>query len=116
MPLDAGGIARGANPELDGKGEGEPHADRDRLAMQQTVGIAGIGLERVAEGMAEIEQSARALLLFLVSLDDGSLGAGARLDRVAALWPGRGEDLGQFASSQAKNGASPSSPYFTTSA
>ena len=42
--------------------------------------------------MTEIEQSAGAFLLFLVSLDDGSLGASAGLDRVAPLWSGRGED------------------------
>ena len=56
MPLDADGILRRAQPMLDRIGEGEPHADGDRLAMQQPVGIAGEGFERMAEGMAEIEQ------------------------------------------------------------
>ena len=41
--------------------EGEHHADRDRLAVEQAVGIAGGGLERVAEGVAEVEQRARRL-------------------------------------------------------
>ena len=43
--------------------------------MQQPVGIAGERFERMAEGMAEIEQRAGAALLPLVGLDDGRLGA-----------------------------------------
>src|SRR5215472_4203602 len=44
-----------------------------------------MGLERVTEGMAEIEQSARAARLPLVRLDDLCLGAGARLDGMTPL-------------------------------
>ena len=89
MPRDAGGIVRRAKPELDREGEGEAHADGDRLAMQQPVGIAGKRLERMAESVAEIEQSAGAALLALVGRDDRGLGADAGLDRMAALSPER---------------------------
>src|SRR5215469_18482106 len=44
-----------------------------------------MSLERVTEGMAEIEQSARAARLPLVRLDDLCLGAGARLDGMTPL-------------------------------
>ncbi len=103
---------------LDREGEGQPHADGDRLAMQQPVRIAGEGLERMAEGVAEIEQRAGAGLLALVGRDDRRLGAHAGFDRArGASSPIAGENLAaNVCSSQAKNGASPSSPYFTTSA
>ena len=96
--------------------EGERHADRHRLAVQQPVGEAGLGLERVAEGVAEIEQRALAGLALVVG-DDAGLGLGSRRRR-------RGSRAGvarrarrrQFASSQAKKAASPIRPYLTTSA
>ena len=49
--------------------ERQRHAERDRLAVQQPVGEAGGGFERVAEGVAEIEQRALAGLA-LVARDD----------------------------------------------
>jgi hypothetical protein len=101
MTLDPGGIFRRAQPALDREGEGQPHTDRDRLAMQQPVGIAGERFERMAEGVAEIEQRAGAGLFPLV---------GRRAP------PGAEKISLQLCSSQAKNGASPISPYFTTSA
>src|SRR5688500_2161978 len=54
-----------ANREI----ECEDHAEGDRLAMQQPVAKAGLGLERVAEGMTEIQQRAIPLLA-LVGGDD----------------------------------------------
>ena len=43
-----------------GKFEGQRHAERDRLAVQQPVGETGAGFQRMAEGVAEIEQRALA--------------------------------------------------------
>ena len=53
------------------------HAERHRLAVEQAVGKAGLSLERVAEGMAEIEHGARAGRLALVFGDDARLGLDA---------------------------------------
>ena len=44
---------------------GEAKADADRLAMQQPAAIAAFGFQRMAEGMAEVEQGAAALGAFL---------------------------------------------------
>ena len=52
--------------------EGQADADGDGLAVQQPVGEAGPGLQRVAEGVAEVEQHAVAGL-GLVAGDDGGL-------------------------------------------
>ena len=83
--------------------------------MQQPVGEAGGGLERVAEGVAEIEQ--RALAGFaLVARDDAGLGAAADGDGVLARRLPPANTSCQFASSQEKNAASPSRPYLATSA
>ena len=100
-----------------GELERQRHAERHRFAVQQPVGEAAAGFERVAEGVAEIEQRALAALA-LVARDDAGLGAAADRDGVLA----RGPDLPpantscQLASSQAKNAASPSRPYLATSA
>ena len=90
---DARGVGLGAKPLLDREGEGEAHADGDGLAMEQPVGIAGIGLQGMAEGVAEIEQRPGAALLALVGLDDRRLGAAARGDGVGAVAAFAGEDL-----------------------
>ena len=87
----------------------------DRLAVQQPVGEAGGRLERMAEGVAEIEQHAVAGLA-LVARDDRGLGAAAHRDGVLARMAPPANRSRQLASSQAKKAASPSSPYFTTSA
>ena len=34
VPLNPGGVFSRTKPEFDREGEGEPHADRDRLTMQ----------------------------------------------------------------------------------
>ena len=96
--------------------ERQRHAERDRLAVQQPAGKAGGGFQRVAEGVAEIEQRALAGLA-LVARDDARLAAAADRDGVLARadCPPANTSC-QFASSQAKNAASPSSPYLATSA
>jgi hypothetical protein len=58
------------------------HADGDRFAVQQVVGIAALGLQRMAEGVAEVEQRPRARFPF-VGDDDRRLGTAARGDRRA---------------------------------
>ena len=63
--------------------ERERHAERDRLAVQQPAGEAGGRLERVPEGVAEIEQRPLAGLA-LVAADDRRLHAAAHRDGVLA--------------------------------
>src|SRR5262249_14517110 len=69
VALDALGLRRRNEPAPRRECEGEGHAERDRLAVQQTIGESGRGLERVTEGVAEIEQRALAGLA-LVAADD----------------------------------------------
>src|SRR5687767_4935792 len=45
VPADAIGILERAEPELDGEVEGQAHAHGHRLAMQDLVAIAALGLE-----------------------------------------------------------------------
>ena len=61
-----------------------------RLAVEQAVGIAGGGFERMAEGVAEIEEGADAALA-LVGGDDRGLGAAGDGDGVLALRPAGGD-------------------------
>ena len=82
--------------------------------MQQPVGEAGGGLQRMAEGVAEIEQRALAGLA-LVARHDRGLGAAGGRDGVFARGAA-GEDLGVVGFEPAKNAASPSRPYLATSA
>ena len=92
MRGDAAGILARGEPELGRKSMRQHHADGDALAMQQPVGIAGRLFERVAEGVAEIEQRAHAGFLLVGEHEAGLGGAGAG-DGFGA---GRaaGEDLG----------------------
>ena len=69
MAFDARRIVRRAEAEARRKVEGHHHADGHGLAMQQLVCIAAFGLQRMAEGVAEIEQRAGAGLA-LVLADD----------------------------------------------
>src|ERR1700760_1601608 len=69
--------------ELGRKLRREHHADRNALAMEQTIREAGDGFQRVAEGVAEIEQRAIAGLA-LVAGDDRGLGAAGGGDGVLA--------------------------------
>ena len=77
-------IAPRARPRCDGSrpsraenSNAQHDAERDRLAVQQPVGKAGRRLERMAEGVAEIEQRALAGLA-LVARHDRGLAAAAR--------------------------------------
>ena len=119
MRDDAVGVGLGNQPAPGRKLERERHAEPDRLAVQQPVGEAGRGLEGMAEGVAEIEQHAVAGLA-LVARDDRGLGAAAHRDGVLARkTSGRSPPANrsrQLASSHSKKLASPSNPYFTTSA
>src|SRR6185503_11079700 len=72
MRLGARGL-RGWKEPLPGRELArQRHAERDRLAVQKTLRVAGRRLERVAEGVAEIEQSTLAGLA-LVAADDRGL-------------------------------------------
>ncbi len=77
-----GDVGRAEVP-LMGIFRGHHHADGDRLAMDQPVRIAGGGLERVPESVAEIEQRPLARLAFIGG-DDGGLGGAADGDRPLA--------------------------------
>ena len=80
-----------AEPEPDREAEGEAHPDRHRLAMDEPGGVvAGHALERVREGVAEVEQRPLAVLA-LVADDDRGLRPAALGDGVVALRPA-GED------------------------
>ena len=85
MPAHARGILRRAKAEPRRQVEGHRHAGADRFAVQQLRPEAGLGLQRMAEGMAEIEQGAQVGGLALVGGDDARLGPAALLDGVGAL-------------------------------
>ena len=77
------GFGRRDEPLLGGEFEGQRHSQRHRLAVQQPVGKAAAGFERMPEGVAEIEQ--RALAGFaLVARNDAGLGAAADRNGVLA--------------------------------
>ena len=78
------GFVRWAEAKAGGIAEGERHAGGDALPMEQRVGKAGIGLQRMAEGMAEVEQGTAAGGFALIIGDDRGLGLNAALDRVGA--------------------------------
>src|SRR5690242_3526449 len=84
MRRDALGVLVGAQPLARREAEGERHAGGDRLAVQQPVGKAGLRLQRMAEGMAEVEQRALAAGLALILADDPRLGGDAGRDRLQA--------------------------------
>ncbi len=86
MTNGALGFGRRQQAFLRGKLERQRHAERDRFAMQQTLREAGAGFERVAEGVAEIEQRAFAGLA-LVARDDAGLAAAAHRDGMLARRP-----------------------------
>ena len=95
--------------------EGQRHAERDRLAVQQPVGEAGRGLERMAEGVAEIEQRAVAGLALVARRRSRPCRGSAIAIACSRAGPPANTSC-QLASSQAKKSASPSRPYFATSA
>ena len=102
-----------AEAERGGELEGEQAADRHGLAVQQPVRIAGRRLERVAEGVAEV-QAARARPARSRrgrrSRPSSRRSAAPRSARAAGS---PAASAGPFVSSQAKKPASPSRPYFT---
>ena len=76
-----------AQAEVAREAERAGHADRHALAVDQRLAVVmGEALERVAEGVAEIEQRALALL-DLVGGDDARLGGAARRDRLQPRRP-----------------------------
>ena len=92
VAFDAGGIGIRDHAELRGKLRRQHHADGNALAMEQAIGEAGCSLQRMAEGMTEIEQ--RALAVFaLVAGDNRGLGAAGGCDRVLAR-SAAGKDVG----------------------
>ena len=98
-----------------GEFERQHHAESHRLAMQQTPGEAGAGFQRVAEGVAEIEQRALAGLA-LVARHDAGLAAAAHRDGLFARRRRRRTLLASSLPARRKRPASPSSPYLATSA
>ena len=92
VTLDALGLGLRQEAEPGREIEGERHAERHRLAMQQAAGEVRRRLEGMAEGVAEIEQRAIAGLA-LVARDDLGLHAAAGGDRMLARRAGAGEDV-----------------------
>ena len=72
-------LSRGET-ETHGEIERQHHPERDRLAVQQPVAKPGLGLQRVSEGVAEIEQRPVIAGLALVGRDDLGLHAAADHD------------------------------------
>ena len=91
------------------------HADADRLAVQP-LAVAGSRLDRVAEGVAEVQQRA-APVLALVLGDDRGLDLAGAPDRVGERRRVAARAApSMLASSQSKKPASATSPYLITSA
>src|SRR3546814_4747571 len=59
-------------------------SDLHAFAMQQRVGKARIGFQRMAEGMAKVEEGATARCFAFVVGDDGGFGPDAAFDRIFA--------------------------------
>ena len=81
MPTDAFEVRGRAEAKADRQIEGEDHAERDGLAVQQGIPVARLGLEGVTEGVAEVEERPRAGFA-LVRLDDGRLRLAGDGDRM----------------------------------
>ena len=79
MPAHAVRLLPRSKTETHREIERQHHAERHRLAMQQPVAEPGLGLQRMAEGMAEIQQRPVAGLA-LVGRDDVRLHAAADHD------------------------------------
>ncbi len=73
---DACRVGFGDHAELCGKFRRQHHADGNAFAMEQAVGKAGGGLQRMAEGMTEIEQCALAGFALVARHDSGFGAAG----------------------------------------
>ena len=107
---------RRAEPSSSRQPERQADADGHRLAVQQPVGIAGPGLQRMAEGVAQVEQHAVAGL-GLVAGDDVGLALHADGDGVGQRRRVlREAPPASCCSSQSKKAASPSRPYLAASA
>ena len=116
MAFDPANVVGRAQAEVAREAERAGHADRHALAVDQHRAVVmGEALERVAEGVAEVEQRALALL-GLVGGDDARLGGAARRDRLAAAPARRRTPRASRVSSQAKKSRSPIRPYLATSA
>ena len=106
----------GAEPQRGGEAEGERLARGHRLAVQQRLAVAGLGLQRVAEGVAEVS-SARRPCSRLVLGDDLRLHLHGTRDGVGeGLRLARQHLARRCASSHSKKAKSPSRPYLITSA
>src|ERR1700720_3631591 len=82
MRFDPRLVPRAAKSAARREAERAGHANRDRLAMHKPCSIVGgEALERMAKGMAEIEQRPFALLM-LVARDNRRLGFAARRNRM----------------------------------
>jgi hypothetical protein len=96
MARDALGVVARAEFEIGGKFEGEADAGGDGFAVEQIGGVAAMRFERVREGVAEIEQSAFALLR-LVAGDDGGFEGDGCADGVAQRIGITGDDVARVA-------------------
>ena len=99
--------------------ERQAEPDRDALAVQQAAVVAVFRLQRVAERVAEIQQRAAVVRLFLalVVADHRGLERAGALDRLGLrLAVAADHRRRRVASHQAKNAASPISPALAISA
>ena len=82
MATHALGVGRRAEAQPRGEIEGHGHAGADRLAMQQLRTEAGFRFQRMAERMAEVEESAQIGRLAFVGGHDAGLRKAALLDGI----------------------------------
>ena len=92
MTFDPGRTGFGDHAEFRGKLRRQHHTDGNAFAVEQAIGEAGHRFQRMAEGVAEIEQCALAGLT-LVARHDRRLGPAGRRDRVLAPCTA-GKDIG----------------------
>ena len=112
----ASASSAGHRPERGGEAEGQGAAGATASPCSRAVAVAGLGLQRVAEGVAEVEQGAAARLA----------SRPRRRSRPSSPPSGRRRGPGPrarapappapLASSQSKKARSPSRPYLITSA
>ena len=88
------GIFGRAEAAPGGEFERQHQTHGDRFAVEKAIGIAGLGLKRVRECVAEVEQYATAAGLALVLGDDTRLASDAGGDRVLERLAVAGEQRG----------------------
>ena len=86
-------VALGTQSEANRQVEREAYADGHRFAVQQRLAEAALGLQRVTEGVSQVEERPAAAFLFVVG-DDGGLGGATGVHRAPPRLPVAGAESG----------------------